>query len=131
MHQDEKLLGQKFIRTDKTADCDIGSFSYSDIKRIKPYIKKSTSKKKVIYQSLPSEAIDHAMFKLSNKISKCNYCFYIFESDLDENIKVKNPVAIFADNRFGDGSFPIFKGRNAFWIMSNDVEEKINGFVNK
>jgi hypothetical protein len=55
---------------------------------------------------------------------------YVYESDLEnyeENNRLNNkiPIAIFAENKIGDGSFPIYKGKNAFWIMSGNIMSKM------
>lgn len=62
----------------------------------------------------------------TNKIK--NYdAYYIYESDLtNEDTSMIEPIGILVGNGYGDGSFSIFKGSGAYFIMSANVENKIN-----
>jgi hypothetical protein len=120
VHENGVLDGQKFTITKYTADCDIGSFAFNDAGYIKKYEQPKKRRKKSLLFPYFNTGI---FFKPDRSVYDH---VYVYEADLDINqgnpdADKSNPIAIFADNRFGDGSFPIYQGKNAFWIMSEDV----------
>lgn len=118
LHEDQLLKDQTFKLQKGTAECDFGMFGYNDFSRIKKYIK-PTKKTRLIFPTF-----DPVFYDKHNKIR--NY-EYVYESDFMVNknttdVDDRHPIAIFADNGYGDGGFPIYKGKNAFLIMSHKLE---------
>jgi hypothetical protein len=129
VHYNEFIEDQIFQLTTGSADCDMGMFSFNDSKRVRPYVKSSKRKRKKIF--FPEFDMD---VLLPDKKTFYDYA-YVYESDLEINkdnydVVDKNPIAIFAQNKFGDGSFPIYKGKNAYWIMSENTHSKMFNLVN-
>ncbi|ANB50824.1 hypothetical protein [Powai lake megavirus] len=117
----DSILDQKFILTNKMCDCDIGMYSYNDHNRISKYFNKSSKSKFGI-------KFPDFNTKIFNKV---NYD-YIYESDLEKNKNINtnnNPIAIFSNNYFGDGSFPIYRSGNNYWIMNYDTIDKIISLI--
>lgn len=121
IHEDEDPTKQIFKFTKRSANSDIGMFAFIDSKRVRPYIVKSKIK-----------AYGDYFPNFPTSILKKEYD-YIYESDLeinkDRTVDSKKPIAIFAENQFGDGSFSIYKGTNAYWIMSNNTYEMLLEFA--
>lgn len=111
------LAGQIFKSVKGDALCDIGMFAYNDPTRV-PYIKRKT---------LWFPFFDTGIFlpPSSNRIKDDAY--YLYESDLlDKSEETdEEPIALFAENGFGDGSFPIFKSQYAYMIMSQKMYDMI------
>ncbi|AVG46450.1 hypothetical protein [Acanthamoeba polyphaga mimivirus] len=122
IYYEDNILDQKFILTDKICDCDIGMFSYNDHNRISKYLNKSSKSKFGV--KFPDFST-----KIFNKVDYD----YIYESDLEKNKNYtdtdNNPIAIFSNNHFGDGSFPIYRSGNNYWIMNYDTIEKIFSLI--
>ncbi|XWV25814.1 hypothetical protein QJ857_gp1271 [Tupanvirus soda lake] len=132
VHENESIKGQKFDITKGTANCDIGMFAFNDFGYIKKYINEKKSNITSLF-GLSFPEFDTAIF-ISNRQALEHA--YVYDSDLDINKKNpdadnSNPIAIFASNHYGDGSFPIYQGRNAFWIMSSDVQDRMIELINK
>lgn len=122
IHENESIGEQIFTITNYSANCDIGMFSYNDIGYVKKYMKKENFKKKSSFIGMSFPAFDTSILISSKGV----HYSYVYESDLDINknnseANNEDPIAIFANNNYGDGSFPIYRGRNAFWIMSDNT----------
>jgi hypothetical protein len=140
VHENETIKGQKFKITDVTFFCDFGSFAFNDARYIKqvykvPKPRNVTKSIKAIYDVFPAIDMEkHWFFRSDRRIYEYTY---IYDVDLDINkgnptADKSNPIAIFADNGYGDGSaFPIYQGKNAFWIMSPIVYSKIFDLILK
>lgn len=114
VHEKQKLNDQVFEFTRGKVLCDIGMFSFNDCGYIKKYVKKRE------YLFFPDFETDIFIDKKDKKILNHSY---VYDADLDINIDnnnadSRNPIAIFADNKYGDGTFSVYRGQNAFWIMS-------------
>ncbi|XWV24581.1 ubiquitin-conjugating enzyme e2 [Tupanvirus deep ocean] len=133
VHENESLKGQKFDITKGSANCDIGMFAFNDAGYIKKYINEKKSNITSFFGiSFPD--FDTGIF-ITRDRKVLDYA-YVYDSDLEINkgntdADDNNPIAIFATNNFGDGSFPIYQGRNAFWIMSQDVQDRMLELINK
>ena len=128
LHQTETFAGQIFKITKNVVGCDIGMFAFNDYKRIKPYIHKKGIKN---FETFPD--FNDNVFGTGKSFVGHTY---IYESDLIENqddkfADKKIPIAIFAQNKYGDGYFPFYRGRNAYWIMSYNVESIMMNLVKK
>jgi len=143
VHDSQKLAGQKFQIVKGSVFCDIGSFSFNDAKRVTPYMERKT-KSGIYGESFPyfdtgillPDPIRTKSGKISRKITQSKEYTYVYETDLDinkNNMRAddRDPIAVFAENNYGDGQFPIYKGRNAYWIMSNNIHNKIMSLVTK
>ena len=128
IHENESIKGQKFAITKHNARCDIGMFSFNDAGYIKKYV---GINKTFLGLSFPN--FDTSIL-VAPKGDSRDYA-YVYDSDLDINknysVNQSDPIAIFAGNNFGDGIFPIYQGRNAFWIMSNRVWNRMIELVDK
>ncbi|QTF49533.1 hypothetical protein qu_642 [Acanthamoeba polyphaga mimivirus] len=127
VHNNVSLFDQKFTISDKFADCDIGMFSFNDYVNIEPYLQKNKIKKSSGFGlKFPEFSTKHFSFTGS----KPNYVYLEdledFVDDKSELVgKINDPIAVFVDNKFGDGSFPIYVGKNAFFIMNQDIMDTI------
>lgn len=120
IHESESLMDQQFKLQKGNAGCDYGMFAFSDYKRVEPYIKPNKKKTKIF----PS--IDFGISPGRGK-KYPNY-IYLYESDIRASNPIhesNDPIAMFAVNGTGDGFFYIYKGGNAFLIMSRWLEEDI------
>lgn len=130
VHQDSSLRGQIFKMTKYDASCDMGMFSFIDYARVKKYLPKNNNQtvKKIFGEQFPDFNID--IFQIPKMKNSHKEYEFVLESDLiiNENSipnKSETPIAIFANNLSGDGSFHIYKGNNAYWIMSQDVHDEM------
>ncbi|BCS83422.1 hypothetical protein QLL95_gp0701 [Cotonvirus japonicus] len=130
IHINQDFKGQTYKLTDHTVDSDMGMFSFNDSARLIKYQNKKN----------PSGFGYYFPYFDGKLLSRKNSSGYIYESDFDDKIKKNNknnktnnnidPIAIFVDNQYGDGSFPIYKGKNSFWIMGNHTKELIISLIN-
>lgn len=138
VHETADIRGQKFVNTKGGAGCDIGMFAFNDHKRIKSYSDEKKSSKRIFGTSMAPFDVKYInpykSNKTGNKIGNHD-AYYIYENNLDDydpsknKTPNKNPVALFTGNGYGDGFFPIFKGSNAYFIMSSALYNKIFNFV--
>lgn len=128
IHENEDIFDQIFSITKYVASCDVGMFSFNDFNKIKHYLWRSSRKG---IHSLEHEIEE--IFINEHKVPKHD-AYYLYESDLhhtsDEETEptyseANEVVAIIASNNYGDGTFPIYQGKNAYWIMSYDVMDKL------
>ena len=96
---------KKFKATDDFVGCDMGMFSFNDA-------------------GFPN--MDFIIGNQPHQIRQNAHCkhydaYYIYNSDIESG----DPKAIFIGNGIGDGGFPIFKGSDAYLIMSLQLEELI------
>lgn len=124
IHESSSLENQMFHLTNKIAGCDIGMFAYCDYARVKPFFQR-----KDVFPEF------YVFGKGSrNKINGFD-AYYVYQSDFRvrkgkqlmeiPNTNHTEPVALFAGNGFGDGTFLIYKSVNGYFIMSLDVENKL------
>jgi len=125
VHENSSINGQQFKLTKYTANCDIGMFAYNDYKRISKYVK--LYKKQ--WFGVGSIHFDTSIVigKTPNQIGTKD-AYRIYESDIENNTNKNNnrdPVMIIAGNGAGDGSYTIYKGSNAYFIMADQTQEQI------
>ena len=122
IHENEEIIDQKFKIIREQVLSDGGMFSYCDYVSLIPYFGKG--KKFYRIDKMPYSKIYSRKSNNPHKIDKYD-AYYLYENDLDKAVPRDKPIAIFAGNGYGDGSFDIFKGRNAFWIMSEPLQSTI------
>lgn len=122
IHEDEDPTKQVFSLIKEKAACDIGMFAIIDNKRVRPIMNKATHR--IFKSSFP---------EFDTEIFDGKQYGYIYESDLEINdgltVNNTNPIAVFAENQYGDGYFPIYKGKNAYWIQSFNTMDMMMDFA--
>lgn len=113
-----------FELTKYYADCDIGMFAFNDTIPIRPERKGKFGK------IFPGFYIDLLSPGSPNQIRNTDV-YYIYETDLimnqntETDVDDSNPIAIFAGNGYGDGSFHIYRSGKNYLIMSEELNNKI------
>lgn len=142
VHENQSLNHQNFVLNGNVS-CDIGMFSFLDYARIINY-----SERQSIYH-FEYNLINNNQIKkydayylyethlkiYNNLVSKKTNSKIIRRQTPKINIKfdssqltkydLQNPVGIFAGNGFGDGGFFVFKGQNAYFILSDLTNDLI------
>ena len=134
VHENSQISGQKFKLTKQTANCDAGMFSFNDAAWLKWYASNRDNKIKKIFGKKFPDFSTNVLIRSSRHQIDGTDAYYVYDSDINKKSSEEHdddPVAIFAGNGFGDGSFPIFKGTNAYLIMSYDLEDKIFALFDK
>lgn len=122
------IADEEYKLTNISVGCDIGMFSFNDAIRLRKHLsKKDLSKNnitKVFGMRFPN--IDTIIFTDKNRRIKPTVdAYYVYESDIDRNLDRRNPIAIFAGNRYGDGGFAVYKSKNGYLIHSAGLEKRL------
>lgn len=127
VHEKSRLVGQRFNLTKFSTLCDIGMFSFNDAGRLENF--KPQKNKRGLGLRIP-EFSTRIFTDKKNRITRPIDAYYIYESDFEKiqdnnESDTNDPVAIFAGNGYGDGSFSIYQGKGAYLIMSAGLYTKI------
>lgn len=127
VHEDSELTGQKFWFSGSYAHSEAGCFAFWDINRIKQYLNQTRRGFK-IRKNLNTKDGHMRPFVKKNKKG---HVYFIYENDFDMDVPKGKPVGIMSENGYGDAAFPIFYGKNAYWIASADTYDVMLGLINE
>ena len=123
--EDRDISGETFKRTNINVGCDIGMFSFNDAVRVKKLLEREKPRKKTVF-GISFHELDTIIFTDKNRRIKPTVdAYYVYESDIDRDLDRKNPIAIFAGNRYGDGGFSVYKSKHGYMILSVNVERRL------
>ena len=133
------LKSQRFIYTGKNAGCDIGMFAFMDGKIVQKLPQRTSkrgksntkSKKPLKWLLFPGFGTSNLNpnSRNKNKIGKHD-AYYIYTDNIGPQYE-HIPFALFAHNGFGDGGFPIYKGKDAYLILSGNMGNQIFDLANQ